>query len=152
MCALQLYSLLVFLTVFYSSASQPVRCRPSNEHWLVSKRLPPLARVSANSCKLGTRLDPAVSGWLLLLHSVINFVMNAVWILLHRLLFCLFTFSQITEPKSTFICVWSPWNIWRFKGALYRLIRASLTQGEVETQWRKHLALFQNLVNGKCMK
>jgi len=95
----QLYSFLVFLAVFYSSGSQLVGCGPSNEHWLVSKRLPSLARVSANSFKLETRLDPAVIAWFLLVYSFINFVMNAVWILLHRLLFCLFTFSQITEPK-----------------------------------------------------
>jgi hypothetical protein len=67
-----------FLTVFYSSGSQLVACGPSNDHWLISKKLPPLARVSANSRKLETRLAPAVSAWFLLVYSVIISVMNAV--------------------------------------------------------------------------
>jgi hypothetical protein len=61
---------------------------------------------------LETRLAPAVSAWFLLVYSVIISVMNAVWIHLHRLLFGLFTVSQITGPKNTFICIWSPRNIW----------------------------------------
>jgi hypothetical protein len=65
-----------------------------------------------------TRLAPAVSARFLLVYSVIIFVTNAVWIHLHRLLFGLFTFFQITEPKSTFIFIWSPRNIWGLKGAL----------------------------------
>jgi hypothetical protein len=77
MFAAQLQLFLVFLTVFYSSGSQPVGCGPSNDHWLISNRLSPLARVSANSRELQTRLAAAVSAWFLMEYFVIIFVMIA---------------------------------------------------------------------------
>jgi hypothetical protein len=78
MYAVQLNFFPVFLTVFYSSGSQLVACGPSNDHWLISKKMPPLASVYAKSRKMETRLAPAVSARFLLVYSVIIFVTNAV--------------------------------------------------------------------------
>jgi hypothetical protein len=78
MCAVQLHFFQVFLTVLYISGSQLVACGPSNDHCLISKKMPHLARTYANSRKLETRLAPADSAWFLVVYFVIIFVTNAV--------------------------------------------------------------------------
>lgn len=88
----------------------------------------------------------SVLGFFWHVYSAIIFVMNAVWIHLHRLLFCLFKFSQITEPKSKFIWIWSPRNIWSLKRALVPINwRITDIRGSWDT-----MAISLSLVSDSC--